>query len=100
LAIQRLGRDALLADHDRRRSGIDGGACAEEQSGAPQASPVGSFVNTIDVVDLDATVRVVTDNGGTVALPKHAVPTVGWLGLPHRPRWEQAHAGRPRRDLR
>jgi predicted enzyme related to lactoylglutathione lyase len=36
-------------------------------------------VNTIDVTDLDATVHAVTDGGGTIALPKHAVPTVGWL---------------------
>jgi hypothetical protein len=36
-------------------------------------------VNTVDVADLDSAVATVTANGGTVALEKHAVPTVGWL---------------------
>jgi uncharacterized protein len=59
--------------------GIDGGLTPRQGPRPADDAPVGSFVNTIDVGDLDATVEAVTRNGGTVALEKHAVPTVGWL---------------------
>lgn len=59
--------------------GIDGGLVPRRGPAPAEDAPVGSFVNTIDVPDLDATIRAVTDGGGTVALAKHAVPTVGWL---------------------
>jgi len=59
--------------------GIDGGLLPRKGPRPADDAPVGSFVNTIDVVDVDATVAAATANGGTVALEKHAVPTVGWL---------------------
>jgi predicted enzyme related to lactoylglutathione lyase len=33
----------------------------------------------VDVADLDATLRALPEAGGTLALPKMAVPGVGWL---------------------
>jgi len=36
-------------------------------------------VNTIDVPSVDEFVRKVVENGGTIVVPKHAVPGVGWL---------------------
>jgi uncharacterized protein len=59
--------------------GIDGGLVPRQGPAPADDAPVGSFVNTIDVADLDATSAAITGGGGTVALAKHAVPTVGWL---------------------
>jgi predicted enzyme related to lactoylglutathione lyase len=59
--------------------GIDGGLVPRKGPRPADDAPVSSFVNTIDVSDLDSIVASVTALGGTTALPKHAVPTVGWL---------------------
>jgi predicted enzyme related to lactoylglutathione lyase len=40
---------------------------------------VNAFVCTVDVADLDAMVARLVEAGGTVALPKMPIPTVGWL---------------------
>jgi len=39
-----------------------------------------AFVCSMEVPDFDATEKVITDGGGTVALPKFAVPGVRWQG--------------------
>jgi predicted enzyme related to lactoylglutathione lyase len=52
--------------------GINGGM-------GPRAPGFEGPVNVIDVPDLDAYVQRVTDAGGSVAAPKMAIPTVGWL---------------------
>jgi len=36
-------------------------------------------VNTIGVENLDQMVQTVLSNGGSIAVPKMAVPNVGWL---------------------
>ncbi len=41
--------------------------------------PAGSVYNTIQVDDVDAAIASVTAHGGTVVLPKMAVPGVGYL---------------------
>ncbi|MDQ1654340.1 MAG: uncharacterized protein QOI35_3540, partial [Cryptosporangiaceae bacterium] len=40
---------------------------------------VNSFVVTIQVDDLDETVKVATEAGGDIRVPRMAVPGVGWL---------------------
>jgi predicted enzyme related to lactoylglutathione lyase len=52
--------------------GIDGGIArrGEGESGA---------INSIDVPDVDEYVGRITDAGGTVIVPKRAIPGVGWL---------------------
>jgi len=52
--------------------GIDGGL-------HPRAHPGQGTVNTIDVPSCDAYVAKVTAAGGKVAMPKVAIPGVGWL---------------------
>lgn len=52
--------------------GIDGGL-------HPRAHPGQGTVNTIDVPSCDAYVAKVTAAGGKVAMPKMAIPGVGWL---------------------
>jgi predicted enzyme related to lactoylglutathione lyase len=41
-------------------------------------APVDSFVITIDVADLDATIATITGAGGTVVRSRQPVPGVGW----------------------
>ncbi len=38
-----------------------------------------AYVCTIDVSSVDDTIATITSQGGTIALPKMAVPQVGWL---------------------
>jgi len=52
--------------------GIDGGI--GERQGPPEAT-----VNTIDVGSVDDYVARVVAHGGTVIVPKMAIPGVGWL---------------------
>jgi uncharacterized protein len=52
--------------------GIDGGLMTRRDP----AQPCG---NTMDVADLDATVRVVEGTDGQCVVPKMPVPGVGWL---------------------
>jgi predicted enzyme related to lactoylglutathione lyase len=53
-------------------AGINGGI-------HPRAFPGQGPVNTIDVPSCDAAVKQVESAGGKVALPKMAVPGIGWL---------------------
>ena len=52
--------------------GINGGLL-------PRRDPAQPCVNTVGVDNLDLALQAVTGNGGSVALPKMAVPGVGWL---------------------
>jgi predicted enzyme related to lactoylglutathione lyase len=52
--------------------GINGGIL-------PRHHPQQPCVNTIDVKSLEETVAAVEKNGGTVVVPKMAIPTLGWL---------------------
>jgi predicted enzyme related to lactoylglutathione lyase len=61
--------------------GIDGGLMPREgRSPDPAApDPVISWVCTVDVADVDASVAKAQSLGGIVAVPKMAVPTIGWI---------------------
>jgi predicted enzyme related to lactoylglutathione lyase len=63
--------DYLLAMTGTESPGIDGAIVPREQ--------FKSIVNTIDVDSVDETIATVTQQGGTVQMPKMAVPGVGWL---------------------
>ena len=52
--------------------GIDGGLL-------PRRDPNQPCVNTIAVASVDESLAAVTQNGGACAVPKMAVPGVGWL---------------------
>lgn len=52
--------------------GIDGGLLRREQPGA-------GTVNTINVPSLDRYVESVKRHGGTISVPKMAIPGIGWL---------------------
>ena len=40
---------------------------------------VNAFVCTVDVADVEAAIKRVGELGGKIALPKMAIPGVGWL---------------------
>ncbi len=58
--------------------GIDGGL-----GGA--ANEFKATVNTVDVEDIDATLRLVQANGGQVVAPKDEIPGIGWLAYVREP---------------
>lgn len=59
--------------------GINGGMVRRRGSPPAEGQAVNAFVCTVDVPDVDATLASVPAAGGTVALPRMAVPGVGWL---------------------
>jgi hypothetical protein len=75
------GKEAywLVKTGDKGTPGIDGGLLPRRGPGPAGMQPVSAFVCTIDVADLDAMAKRVIDVGGTIALAKMPIPTVGWL---------------------
>jgi predicted enzyme related to lactoylglutathione lyase len=69
----------LVMTGDPQARGIDGGLLRRPCPAPADGQSVNAFVCTVDVADVDASVKTATDNGGTLALPKMAVPGVGWL---------------------
>jgi predicted enzyme related to lactoylglutathione lyase len=62
----------LIMTGDETKPGIDGGLGYEEED-------FPKLVNTIDVDNVDETIKKIENNGGEIIRPKHAVPGVGWL---------------------
>jgi predicted enzyme related to lactoylglutathione lyase len=57
--------------------GINGGLL--KRQGTIDGQAVTAYVCTVDVPNVDASVSTALANGATVALPKMAIPGVGWL---------------------
>ncbi len=57
--------------------GINGGVV--QRQGEIDGQAVIAYVCTVDVASLDDTLARATANGATIAVPKMAVPGVGWL---------------------
>lgn len=60
--------------------GIDGGLVPRRGESPKQGQPVNAYVCTMEVDSFDSYAKKILDNGGTIALPKMPVPSVGWLG--------------------
>lgn len=58
--------------------GINGGLVPRQ--GPDNGEIVNAFVCTVDVTDVDETLRRGVELGGVVAVPKMAIPGMGWLG--------------------
>jgi len=69
----------MTAPEGNQESGINGGMIFRKGDGPKDGDAINAFVCTIDVDSVDESVKKVTDAGGTIALPKMAIPTVGWL---------------------
>ncbi len=63
----------LIMTGEKGEAGIDGGMGRRKESERAET------VNTVDVPSVDEFAKKVEANGGTVVVPKHAVPGVGWL---------------------
>lgn len=59
--------------------GINGGMLARRGPPPAEGQAVNAFTCTVDVASVDDILARLADAGGTVALPKMAVPGVGWL---------------------
>ncbi|WP_203248509.1 VOC family protein [Sporosarcina beigongshangi] len=65
---------------DENELGIDG-ALMQRQSAPPEAGQaLNGFACTMGVEDYDVTEEKIMANGGTVALPKYALPGMAWQG--------------------
>jgi uncharacterized protein len=73
----------LVKTGEKGTPGIDGGLLPRK--GAPPAAmqPCNAFVCTVDVMDVDASVKRVGELGGMLVVPKMAIMTVGWLAYAH-----------------
>ena len=69
----------LVSTGDKSAPGIDGGLLPRRGPAPAEMAGVNAFVCTIDVPDVDAASARVVELGGTIALPKMPIPTVGWL---------------------
>jgi predicted enzyme related to lactoylglutathione lyase len=69
----------LITTGDEKEPGINGGMFKRMGPPPGHENPVSAFVCTIDVESVDKTVEAATSAGGRIALPKQAVPGVGWL---------------------
>lgn len=69
----------LIRTGESAAPGIDGGLIAR-QGGAPaDGAAVNAYVCTVDVDSVDASLAALGKLGGTLALPKMAIPGIGWL---------------------
>jgi len=59
--------------------GIDGGLVKRMGSSPAEAAAVNAYVCTVDTDSVDQTIDKLTTLGGKLAVPKMAVPGVGWL---------------------
>ncbi|MGH8851596.1 MAG: VOC family protein [Casimicrobiaceae bacterium] len=73
----------LIKTGEQGTPGIDGGLLPRRGAGPIAMQAVNAFVCTVDVADLDATLRRAGDVGGTVVVPKMPIPMIGWLAYLH-----------------
>lgn len=63
--------------------GINGGLLRRIGAGPAPMQAVNGYVCTVEVADLDATLRRAGEIGGLVVVPKMAIPGLGWLAYLH-----------------
>ncbi len=59
--------------------GIDGGILRRQGAGPVEMQAVNAYVCTIGVSDIDAMLKAVPAQGGSLAVPKMPIPGMGWL---------------------
>ena len=59
--------------------GINGGLIFRQGPAPAEGQPVNAYVCTIGVADLDGSADRVLKAGGSIAVPRMAVPGIGWL---------------------
>jgi predicted enzyme related to lactoylglutathione lyase len=61
------------------QAGINGGLLRRHGAGPVEMQAVNAYVCTVATTVVDESVKTALANGGTLALPKMAIPGVGWL---------------------
>ena len=69
----------LVSTGDPEAPGIDGGIMMRQGDPPVKGQAVSSFVCTVAVDDLDASLAKADELGATLAVPRMAVPGVGWM---------------------
>ncbi len=69
----------LISTGSNAEPGINGGLLKRRGASPAPGQAVNAFVCTIDVAELDKALAKGQSLGGTVSVPKMAVPGVGWL---------------------
>lgn len=69
----------LIKTGDDKEPGINGGLLPRRGPAPAEGQAVNAYTCTVDVPNLDAFFERATKAGAGVALPKMAVPGVGWL---------------------
>lgn len=69
----------LIETGDAARPGINGGLFAREGGPPADGQAVNAYVCMAEVESVDDTVAKGLAAGGSVALPKHPIPGIGWL---------------------
>ena len=77
--IERWGTHPYWTVNTGDGPGINGGLLPRKGPRPAADTPAGSFVVTVEVADLTATMTAVVRHGGTIAVDKAPVPNVGWL---------------------
>ena len=75
----------VIKSGDGALPGIDGGLLQRRGPRPESGQPVNGFVCTIQVPALDVYVHKALAQGATLALPRMAVPGIGWLAYVHDP---------------
>jgi uncharacterized protein len=61
------------------KPGINGGMLKRPGTNPAKIEAINSYIGIVDVASVDATMTEVVAAGGVAAMPKFAVPGVGWL---------------------
>lgn len=69
----------LITTGSDTEPGINGGLVPRRGDGPSQGQAVNAYVCTVDVESVDSSLDAALKHGGTLALPKMPIPTVGWL---------------------
>ena len=69
----------LIKTGEPGQPGIDGGLMGRTGAAPIEGAAVNAYVCTVDTASIDDTVAKIQALGGQIALPKMALPEMGWL---------------------
>lgn len=68
----------MTAPKDSKEPGINGGLLIRKGSAPANGQPVNAFICTVQVENIDETIKKIEAAGGTLALPKYAIMNMAW----------------------
>ncbi len=70
----------MTAEKGSKEPGINGGLLKRPAKTPPNECGTNSYVCTVQVGDFDSIAKKIIKSGGTVAMPKFAIPGMAWQG--------------------